>query len=124
MHQWDILYQWMVACFPATNHCIQGVIKDKDKQLELLQEQVKLLDRERNKLVADLHVAQAAVEEGKISHRRAIKASHDIAELRSLHEAEGKRRRQAEMEVERSKYMSTHDWSSHSIVLAKSEVQQ
>lgn len=72
-------------------------------QLAALKQQVSSLDRECQKLRTDLCAAEVVAEEGRIARKRAAQSKTEVAELRSKHEAEGRRRRYAEMELERSK---------------------
>lgn len=100
---------------------MQGLVKEKDMQVVSLKEKLGVLERERRKLCADLQAAEAAAEDGKMAQTRAAKAANEIAELRSKHDAEGKRRRQAELELERTKLITTRDHTTHSVPLIQSK---
>lgn len=74
-----------------------------------LKEQIGSLDRERKKLNMDLQAAEVAAGEGRIARRKAAQATAEVAELRSKHESESRRRRYAELELERSKLVATRE---------------
>lgn len=101
--------------------CVQGLIKEKDKQVASLKEKCGVLECDCRKLHANLQAAEAAAEDGKIAQKRAAKAANEIAALRSKHDAEGRRRRQAELELEQTKLITTRDHKTHCIPLIQSK---
>eukprot|EP00892_Ulva_mutabilis_P003208 jgi/Ulvmu1/12889/UM098_0077.1 len=91
----------------AKLHATHGTVKEKELLLVSLKEQIGSMDRERRKLRTDLHAAELVADEGKLARKQAAHATAELAELRGKHASESKRRRYAEMELERSKLVTT-----------------
>ena len=90
-------------------------------QLESLKDQVGTLGRERKKLHADLQAAWAAVEDGKTAKKRAVNAGIEVAELRRKHEVEGRRRHQAEIELDQIRLITARDHPAQPVPLVQSK---
>lgn len=90
-------------------------------QLESLKDQVGMLERERKKLHADLQAAWAAAEDGKMAQKRAVNAGIEVAELRRKHEVEERRRRQAEIELDKIRLITARDHLAQPVPLVQSK---
>lgn len=82
---------------------MQGIVNDKDAQIASLQSRLGRVQRDRDKLKADLVDAEAAAGFGRAAREQAIKASREVADLQNRHEDESRKRRQLEMQLERTK---------------------
>lgn len=85
---------------------LQGVVKDKEAEIASMRGRLGAMQRDREKLKADLEDAEAAAGLGRTAREAQIKSSREVADLQNRNEAESRKRRQLEMELERARLIA------------------
>jgi hypothetical protein len=82
---------------------LQDVVKAKETEIASMREQLRAMRRDKDRMKSDLKDAEAAAAFGRTAREQAIKSSRELADLHNRNEAESRKRRQLEMELERAK---------------------
>jgi predicted RNase H-like nuclease (RuvC/YqgF family) len=82
---------------------LQGVVKNKEAEMASIRGRLGAMQRERDRLRADLQESEVAAVFGRTAREQIAKSSRELADLQNRHESESRKRRQLEMELERAK---------------------
>lgn len=102
----DFEHQLQVCMHIFIDVSLQGVMKDKEAEIASMRGRLGAMQRDRDKFKSELEDAESAAGFGRTAREQAIKASREVADLQNRNEAESRKRRQLEMELDRAKLIA------------------